>query len=304
MKITKNAIYIEVEINLTVKTENQSSYFDSFWFLMDCEVNKLKSKEIYIDDVKVDDSNFEIDVNNINIQYEKLFNGQFRKIKVIQEIQKEFTNYSFQNLILNKEDVLAKFLIYGEEGIKIDDITNKNYIFNKELNLAYFEGKTTSETVLGHGYINYSKIINFQIYKYISEFQKKEEEIIKIKNNNENNVIAVLAIYKNIIITDFGQEVDEIYKLILLNYEGGTISKTISHGLMIDKRFDVDLVELNGRKTEYTKENSSIKINNFGASNNQFAEIHMKYKYYTNEDKSILRQESIITSNTKKHIVI
>ena len=61
---------------------------------------------------------------------------------------------------------------------------------------------------------------------------------------------------------------------------------------MKDTKFDVDLVELNGRKTEYTKENSSIKINNFWASNNQFAEIHMKYKYYTNEDKSLLRQES------------
>ena len=68
---------------------------------------------------------------------------------------------------------------------------------------------------------------------------------------------------------------------------------------MIDTKYDVDLVELNGMKTEYTKEGASIKINNFGALNNQFAEIHMKYKYITNEDKSLLRQESIITTKTK-----
>ena len=85
------------------------------------------------------------------------------------------------------------------------------------------------------------------------ELNRKEEEIIKIKNNNENNLIAVLAIYKNIIITDFGQEVDEIYKLILLNYNGGTIATTFSHGLMKDTKFDVDLVELNGRKRKKRK---------------------------------------------------
>ena len=301
MKISKKSIYIEVEINLTVKSEDPNDYSNSFWFLMDCEVNKLKSKEIYIDDIKVDDSTFEIDEYNIKIKYEKLFNGQIRKVKVIQEIDKKLTNYSYHKLILNKKDVLVKFLIYGED-IKIDDITNKNYILDKKLNLAYFEGKTTSETVLTHGYINYSRIINYQIYKYIPEFIKKEEEIIKSKkDNNEQNSINVLAIYKKINITDYGQEVDEIYKILLLNYNGGTISTTISHGLMKDTKFDVELVELNGMeiKTDYTKENSSIKINNFGASNNQFAEIHMKYKYYTNKDKSILRQESIITTGVK-----
>ena len=68
---------------------------------------------------------------------------------------------------------------------------------------------------------------------------------------------------------------------------------------MIDTKFDIDLVELNGRKTEYKKEGSSIQITNFGALNNQFAEFHFKYKYYSNKDKSILRQENIITQKTK-----
>ena len=98
MIITPNSIYIEVEINLTLKSEDQDTYSDSFWFLMDCEVNKLKSKEIYIDDIKVDDSIFKTNENNIKIQFEKLYNGQFRKIKIKQEIEKEFPNYSFQKL--------------------------------------------------------------------------------------------------------------------------------------------------------------------------------------------------------------
>ena len=68
---------------------------------------------------------------------------------------------------------------------------------------------------------------------------------------------------------------------------------------MIDKKSEVELVELNGKKTDYSNENFSIKINNINASNNQFAEIHLKYKYFTNEDKLILRQESFLTGNTK-----
>ena len=57
------------------------------------------------------------------------------------------------NRVLNEKDVLVQFLIYTEEdnNIIIDDITNKNYIFDKELNLAYFKGKTNSETVYRHG---------------------------------------------------------------------------------------------------------------------------------------------------------
>ena len=68
---------------------------------------------------------------------------------------------------------------------------------------------------------------------------------------------------------------------------------------MKDTKYDVELVKLNEMKTEYTKEDSSIRVNNFGASNNQFAEIYLKYKYITNEDKSLIRQESIITNNVK-----
>ena len=274
---------------------------------MDCEVKELKSKEIYVDDIKVDDTKFEIKEYNIQIQYEKIFNGQIRKIKVIEEIEKELINYKFQKIILNKKDVIAQFLIYGADNIIIDDITNKNYVLDKKLNLGYFQGKTNNETVLDHGYVNYSKKINYQIYKYIPEFKKKEEEIINNKNYNKESSIAILAIYKKVVITEFGQEIEELFKLKLLNYEGGAFSSTYTRGLLLDTKYEVELVELNGMKTEYTKEDSSIKINNFGAANNQFAEIHMKYKYFTNEDKSLLRQENIITSNIKHticHIVL
>ena len=68
---------------------------------------------------------------------------------------------------------------------------------------------------------------------------------------------------------------------------------------MIDKKSEVELVELNGKKTDYSNENFSIKINNINASNNQFAEIHLKYKYFTNEDKLILRQESFLKKKKK-----
>ena len=278
MRISSISINIEEEVILTVKADSSTSYWDCFWFLMDWKVNELKSKEIYVDDIKVDDSNFEIRDFYIKILFENLFNGQIRKIKVIQEIEKSLINYNYQKLILNEKDVLVHFLIYGEDDIIIDDITNQNYIFDKYLNLAYFDGKTTDKTVLDHGYINYSKKLeNYQIYKKIPEFKNKEEEIIANKRNNtKERSIAFLAIYKEINITEYGQDVDELFKVILLNYDGGLFSQSLSYGLMVDTKFDIDLVELNGRKTEYKKEDSSILISNFGALNNQFAELHFK----------------------------
>ena len=156
MKISNNFIDIEEEDIITVKTEEPSTYSDYYWFVMDCEVNKLETKEIYIDDKKVDDSNFKIkDDYYIKIEYEKIYSGQIRKIKVIQKIEKSFIHYCSHTLILNRDkDVFVRFVIYGDDVI-IDDITNKNYIFNNELNLAYFEGITNEDTILEHGYINY-----------------------------------------------------------------------------------------------------------------------------------------------------
>ena len=282
-----------------LKSDDPTTYSDNFWILMDGIVKDLKSKEISIDDKKVDDSNFEINNYNIKIKYDKIFNNQTRKINIIQEIEKPLLNYDFHKLIL-KYSSLVQFLIYSSDSILIDDITNKKFILDKELNLAYFEGKLTNDTkIVEHGYINYSRQIYYQIYKYIPEFIKKEEEIITNKYNNEEKKIVFLAKYKKINITDYGQDVEEIIKIKFINYPGGTWCTAISYGLMIDKKSEVELVELNGKKTDYSNENFSIKINNINALNNQFAEIHLKYKYFTNEDKLILRQESFLTGNTK-----
>ena len=300
MKISKNSIYIEQDLIVTIKTDNPNTYSDCFWFLLDENVNELKSKQIFVDDQKVDDTKFEIDGKNIKIEYKDMYNGEIRKIKIIQEIEKSLINYQFQKLLLNDKNIPVQFLIYTEDNIKIDDVTNENYKFNKELNLAYFEGKTTNETALGHGYIYYSKIVNFQIYKFIPEYIKKEDEIITTKQNSSGaRVINVLAIYKKVIITDEGQDIDELFKFKLTNYDPGTFSTDISHGLMKNTKFEVNLVELNGKKADYTEGDSTITINNVGIFNNQFGEIHVKYKYFTNEEKNIVRQESIITSNAK-----
>ena len=67
-------------------------------------------------------------------------------------------------------------------------------------------------------YQNYSKYINFQIYKVIPEYIEKEDEIITVKQNSSGpREINVLAIYKKVIITDEGQDIDELFKFKLTN---------------------------------------------------------------------------------------
>ena len=297
MIISENSINIEVEMIVAVRINNQNSFYDNFNFVIDSKVNELSSIEVYVDDRKIDDYDMNIRDYSMGIKFGKTFDGQKRKIKVIQGIQKQLVNYSFQPLMLNDQGVFVQFIIYGEDNIQIDDISNKNYILDKELNLAYFEGKTTRETA--HGFINYSKKINYQIYNYIPEYQEIENQIILNKSNTNEMKIIVLAIYKKITFTDYGQEIDELYKIKVINYGGGTKITNYSLGLMTNTQFDVDLVELNGKMADYYKDYASIVINNFGALNNQYGEIHMKYKYYTNLDKSLLRKEGIITTNTK-----
>ena len=300
MIITKNSVKIELDLIITIKTDNPNTYSYGFWLLLDYNVNELKSKEIYVDNEKVDVSKFETDGKNIKIDYKNIFNGETRKIKVFQEFEKNFNNYDYQNLFLYKIDTPVQFLIYTEDNIKIDDITNENYTFNKELNLAYFEGKITEETTSNHGYVYYSKIINFQIYKFIPEYIKSEDEIIATKqNNSKTSEQNILAIYKKIIITDYGQDIDELFKFKLSNYAPGSFLSKLSRGLLKDIKYEINLVELNGKKVDYTNGESLIIINNVGAGNNQFGEIHLKYKYFTNEEKNIFRKENIITSNIK-----
>ena len=83
------------------------------------------------------------------------------------------------------------------------------------------------------------------------------------------------------------------------NYPVSVYASTLSIGLMLNTEFNVDYLKLNGKNIEYQKGDAEIIINNFGAFNNQFVEVHLKYKYFTNKEKKVYRQESILTNNLK-----
>ena len=139
--ITTNLISIIDEFVLTANIE-PLLYYDTYSYLMDYEINKLKSKEIYVDGTKVDDTNFEIKNDYyIKIQIGKIFNEQIKKIKVIQEFQNEVYNYSSYDLYLREPGVLTKFLIKSGDDIQIDDVTNNNFKINSGKNMVCFEGK-------------------------------------------------------------------------------------------------------------------------------------------------------------------
>ena len=249
--------------------------------------------------IKINDNEYEIiDNRYIKLHFEKTFNNEKRKIKVIQVIPHEFQFYSYYDLNLNHNNVLTKYIISHDDNIKIDDITNEYFKRNESLNLIYFEGKTTNEMIVKPGSVFFSKKILYSIYNYIPEFKSKEDNIIKMKESNNKIAVNILARYKKVIITNYGQEVEDIYKIKISNYETKVYSVNINYPLILNKRYEVDLVELNGQKVEYSAEDSSITILKFGAFNNQFAEVHFKYKYF-NDDKDIFREETIITNNVK-----
>jgi len=299
--ITANSISIIDEFVLTVKAE-PLQYADSYHYLMDYEVNKLKSKEIYIDNNKVDDTNFEIKNNYyIKIPFEKIFNDETRKIKVIQEFPNEFSNYSTYQIYLKEPGVLTRFLIKSGDDIQIDDVTNNYFKINNGKNTAFFEGKTTNEIIVNTVYLIYSKKYNYQIYEYIPEFKSKENDIINKKEENNKMSVNILARYKKVVITDYGQEIDDIYKVKLSNYPSKIYCPEISYGLILNSKYEINSVELNGQKVEFSVNDYIIDIPNFGAFNNQFGELHYKYKYFkdNDNDNETLRQESIITNNIK-----
>ena len=298
--ITTNSISIIDEIILSAKGESlQNSY--SYTYLMDYEVNKLKSKEIYIDGNKVDDTNFEIkkDEYCIIIPNKEMINNNRRKIKIIQEFKNEFSNYSLYDIYLRKEGVLTSFLIKGDDEIQIDDATNKNFKVYKSMNMAYFEGKTTKEIIANNGYLLYSKKYNYQIYKYIPEFRSKENDTIKLKESDYKIAINILARYKKVVITDYGLEIEDIYKIKLSNYPSNMQCCKISYPLEWNFKYEINLVELNGQKIDFRVIGDSINIFKFGAFNNQFGELHYKYKYYARNIYETYRTESIITKNIK-----
>ena len=187
--------------------------------LLDANHNNIISKNIYIDNIKVDESQFEVKDYSIKLQFAKIFNKKKRKIKIIQIIKQHFENYCSQELILDEKGISVRFLIYLENDLNLDDISNKNYIVNKELNLAYFEGITTTETENHHGYIYYSKQIDFLIYKYIPELTENilQNIIINKEKDNQPN-LNYIEIYRKIVITEKGQNIEEINLMKVSNY--------------------------------------------------------------------------------------
>ena len=297
--ISKNKITIKDEFIILIKTE-PLSYYDSFYYLLDYETDKIKSKEIYVDDKKLDDKEYSMsDKYNLLIKYPNTYNDETRKIKVILEISNELYNYSNYDLKFDKTNVLLKYEINTDNDIQIDDVTNEYFKINKLANWVLFEGKTTNEIIVKPGSVIYSKKINYQIYKYIPEYKNKENDIIKIKDANNNIGYNVLAKYIKYNITNYGQEIEELYKIKVSNYPSRNYLINFNHGLLQDTKYEIELVELNGEKAEYLDEDSLIKIKNFGAFNNQFAELHLKYKYFNKEENDINRYESMIISGIK-----
>ena len=297
MIISKDIITVEEDFIIKVNLDDPNAYYNNFGMNLDADSNDMISKEIYIDDIKVDDSSFEVRGSSIRLQFDKTSNNQTRKVRIIQKIRNQFDDYSSQRLMLGPEGIAVKYLIYLDDDLNLDDVSNKNYTVNKELNLAYFEGITTKETEYSHGFINYSKKIDFIIYKYIPELSKDTvQNIIRRKEENNEKGFNIIAKYIKIVITDYGQDIEEIILRKTSNYDSGEYLPGFSIGFYKDTRYEIDIAELNGKSHPYNKINDCIEFNNIKINNNQFMEIHLKYKYYTNEDKNIYRQENILLS--------
>ena len=220
------------EFTILIKTE-PLTYYDSCYYFLDYEIDKIKSKEIYVDNKKLDDKGYEIsDKYNLKINFENTFNGQTRKIKVNLEISNDFFYYSNYGLNFNKIDTLLKYEIKTDDDIQIDDVTNEYFKINKSKNWVLFEGKTTNEIIAKPGSVVYSKKINYQIYKYIPEYKNKEYDVIKLKDANNNIGINILAKYMKFNITNYGQEVEELYKIKVSNYPSRNYIINFNHGLL------------------------------------------------------------------------
>ena len=140
---------------------NNENYFvfissDKDFNLNDIGYNTIDSLDnfdetkIIEDGKKVDDSNFEIEGQNIQLQFEPLYNDQTKDVKIIYEYPHENPNYLPFALYFKQTDIVAQVLIYTSKDYQIDYVTNKKYTFDKDLNIVYFDGKTTDDTKGSH----------------------------------------------------------------------------------------------------------------------------------------------------------
>ena len=98
MEITKDSIIVEEDLILKVNLESPNSYYKSFWIILDGEESDFISKEIFIDNIKVDSSKFEVSGYSIKLEFEKIYNNQTRKIRINQKIKNQIDNYNSQHL--------------------------------------------------------------------------------------------------------------------------------------------------------------------------------------------------------------
>ena len=79
MRISKDVIIIEEDFILKVNLDSPYQYYNYFWMKLDVKNDDLISKEIYIGDIKVDDSRFEVEGYFIKIEFENMYNKQTKK---------------------------------------------------------------------------------------------------------------------------------------------------------------------------------------------------------------------------------
>ena len=297
MFISKDLITIEEDFILKVNYDRPNCSYNNYWMFLDDNINNIISREIFIDDIKVNDSQFEVNGYSIKLEFEKTYNNQTRKVKIIEKMKNQFDFYNHHQLILNEQGIATRYLIYLDSDLTLDDVSNKNYIINKDLNLAYFEGITTQETEKSHGFINYSKKIYFQTYKYIPELsQDKIQNIIRTKEANGKATLNIISNYKKLVITNYGLDIDEIRFMKVSNYDSRDIMTGFQIGLYKDVKCEIDSITINGKPFPYQNNDDSIHFSNLKCYNNQYIEAHLKYKYYTNEQKAIYRKEDILIS--------
>ena len=304
--ISKDLITVEEDFILKANLDNPNSYFHNYSFYLDPDSDNLISKEIYIDDIKVDDSQYELQGSYITLKFEKTFNNQTRKVKIIEKINNQFNDYNtYPLLILKSQGMVIRFLIYSDSDLNIDDVSNKKYVVNKDLNLAYFEGIITQEEETENAYINYSKKMSFEIYKYIPELSKdKIQNIIRKKEEEINEDYNIIATYAKYVITDYGLDVDEIRFIKTTNYRSpGACISNFSIGLYEDIRCEVDSCTVNGKPCNYQINDDFIDFEDAKCYNNQYIETRIKYKYYTNEEKALYRKENILSEDLENSYI-
>ena len=94
MKISSDSIIVEENLILKANLVDPNNYYDSFWMILDRKNDDFISKEIFIDEIKVDSSKFEVKDYSIKLELIKklkinliiiILNILFYKIKVLQQ---------------------------------------------------------------------------------------------------------------------------------------------------------------------------------------------------------------------------